>query len=81
MPAISPVVLRLSEDIMAKVLCVLYDDPGPRTGTAPEGKPSQLRWAEVTSPVLRPLGEVRYDGTVGLRVGARDAYLRYPLPA
>jgi formate dehydrogenase len=27
MPAISPVALRTSEDIMAKVLCVLYDDP------------------------------------------------------
>jgi formate dehydrogenase len=27
MPAISPVAIRPSEDIMAKVLCVLYDDP------------------------------------------------------
>jgi hypothetical protein len=27
MPAISPVALRPSEDIMAKVLCEHYDDP------------------------------------------------------
>jgi hypothetical protein len=27
MPAIFPVALRPSEDIMARVLCVLYDDP------------------------------------------------------
>jgi hypothetical protein len=28
---------------------------GPRRGTAPEGKPSRLRWTEVTLPVLRPV--------------------------
>jgi hypothetical protein len=27
---------------------------GPRRATAPEGKPSRLRWTEVTLPVLRP---------------------------
>jgi hypothetical protein len=45
---------------------------GPRRGTAPEGKPSRLRWTEVTLSVLRPrstpLGKL--DPVIGLFEGS-----------
>ena len=65
MSAISPVALRPSEDIMAKVLCVLYDDPVdgyPKT-YARDQIPTLDRYLDFTPGQL--LGSV--SGELGLR--------------